>query len=121
MKSFLFCLSLCGIFLFYGCDSCSESDCECSVVAEQMPNKSIQVSWSHSCLQCSTWEVCYKKTGFFNTYDCFVTNDLGYPALGSSSLFNSLDSNTEYKFCVKGNSGNACNSSTIGETTITTD
>ncbi len=104
------------------CGSNSNGD-ECievnEVNASRLSNTSAKVSWSHSCLQCSSWKLGSKRKflGVFPFWYSWETinEPLGNSFLGYDVVKVGLKKNKKYKFKVKANNmGVTCNSSTIG-------
>lgn len=93
-----------------------------TVTASDITTSSVRVAWSHSCMQCSSWEICRKKVGIFggvlSLYSC-STQSLGNSQTGSDLLVNSLDSGKTYRFRIKGQAGNICTGSVIGKVDAT--
>ena len=97
----------------FGCKSDCNKSCGCTISAENVGPNSMDVVWVHECYQCTSWEVCWKETGFLNFDKPCDINVLPVtsPTLTSGGTFTltGLNPNTQYKICVRTtDSQNAC-------------
>jgi len=100
-------------------------DCIKNVSHTDITKTTVRIYWSHTCLQCISWELGYKKITWSNGWGLFASyTNMSVVALSDFSGFervvSGLNKNTKYKFRVKSIGGQACIATTIGTTTART-